>query len=577
MTSLQPAGSTPEPILAPTVEKTDRRRGASADTLLDCLLLMGWAGLIIACTSLHPSLMAYDEGNYGAESRFMLDSGQWLVGLWWGEPMYGHGVLLNWLMVLGYKLFGMSDRVVRLWSAIACFAAILFTYDISKIITGKRFLGFLTAALLMLFHLWFKFAHLGTQDMLLVSLELFGIWALLKAEQWPARRIGLGFCTGIALGLGFLTKTFMIFLPAAALMPYLVFEHRRHRHLSNPGLYAGLLAGIGLIGLWLWLSINQYGDLVFESMFGKLAQLGAEPYHSSDGPLYYFWNIPANGFPWSLFSVIGAWFCWQDRHQPNPYRWLLIYPFILFGLLTSFSTRTPYYTLQLFPFMALFGAIALNRLATQSLAWPRRLLSYAFAALGLVLCLLGFLMLIAQMSAQVSTISDPLLPRAEILPYVPVAIVLGLGWCALPFTQRSPSNWMATWVLPAWLALGATGISGLMGDYSPELEADLAQPAVASALEYVPVDFFTGTDWANNDDHKTFTLLSYYTPILGQLTHSFEDLLITEDALTAEDAAAAEHYVWLAPNADATDLATQQPFETIGEVQQWKLIRFLPR
>ena len=556
MTSSDPVHGNAQPMA--TRSKADYSK-ARKETLLDCVLLMGWAGLIIACTSLHPSLMAYDEGNYGAESRFMLDSGQWLVGLWWDEPIYSHGVLLNWLMVLGYKVFGMGDRVVRLWSAIACIAALLFTYDISKIITGKRFLGFLTAALLMLFHLWFKFAHLGTQDMLLVSFELMAIWALLKAEHFPKQRTLLGFCAGIAFGLGFLTKTFMIFLPAAALLPYLALEQRRHRHLTNSGIYAGLLTSIGLIGLWLWLSINQYGDLVFDSMFGKLAELGAEPYHSGDGPLYYFWNIPANAFPWPLFSLIGVGFCWRDRKQPNPYRWLLIYPFILFGLLTSFSTRTPYYTLQLFPFMALYGAIALYRIADQTIQWPRRTLSYIFGALGLILFLLG--------SALAILPPEPFTADflAEVGPYLPVAIILGLGWCALPFTQKQPTNWLATWLLPAWLALGATGISGLMGDYSPELEADLAQPSVAAIAASEPISFITGLDWSNIEHHKTLTLLSYYTPTIGALYHSFDDL----------DASTLSPYAWLAPNADADALSEAQPYETIGEVQQWKLIRFL--
>ncbi|MEM6450060.1 MAG: glycosyltransferase family 39 protein [Cyanobacteria bacterium P01_D01_bin.105] len=554
MTSLKITGSTTD---------TPAEKGTQQDALLDCVLLIGWAGLIIACTSLHPSLMAYDEGNYGAESRFMLDSGQWLVGLWWGEPVYRHGVLLNWLMVLGYKLFGVGDRIVRIWSPIACIAALLCTYDISKIITGRRFLGFLTAALLMLFHLWFKFAHLGTQDMLLVSLELFGIWALLKAETQPAKKIPLGFCTGIVLGLGFLTKTFMIFLPAAALVPYLLFEQRRHRHLSNPGLYAGLLAGIGLVGCWLWLSINQYGsDPVFGALFGKITLLGAEPYHSSDGPFYYFWNIPANAFPWPLFSLIGVWFCWQDRHQPNPYRWLLIYPFILFGMLTSFATRTPYYTLQLFPFMALFGAIALHRMATQAAHWPRRALSYAFAALGLILAMLGSA--IAFIPRLISPSPDLADVLTEVQPYAPVAIVLGLGWCALPFTQRHPSNWLAAWLLPAWLGLGATGISGLMGDYTPELEADLAQPSVAAVIASEPIDFVTGIAWPDPEEHETFTLLSYYTPIIGNLIHTFDNL-------------PANHYAWLAPNTDANALATAQPYDIIGEVQTWQLIKFLAK
>ena len=205
----------------------------------DVLLLSAWASLLLATTFVHPSLMAYDEGNFAAEARFMTESGRWLARLWWGSPVYTHGVLLNWLMVVSFKIFGIGARAARLPSAIACVTAVLLTYDISRIITGKRIIGFLSAAVLMLFHLWFQYGHLATQDMLLVCLELFGIWGLLKAEAQPSRRIAWGFLSGLVLGLGFLDKSFMILLPAAALVPYLVFEQRRHRHLTNPGFVLG--------------------------------------------------------------------------------------------------------------------------------------------------------------------------------------------------------------------------------------------------------------------------------------------------------------------------------------------------
>jgi len=509
----------------------------------------------------------------------MSESGRWLSRLWWGEPVYTHGVLLNWLMALSFKIFGVGASAARLPSAIACITAVLLTYDISKIITGKRYLGFLSAALLMLFHLWFQFGHLATQDMLLVCLELLAIWGLLKAEAHPEQRGGWGFLSGIVLGLGFLTKSFMILLPAAAIFPYLIFQQRRHHHLTNPGLYLGLATGIGIVGLWLWASIAQYGDVVMASLFGKISELGTEAFHPDAGPLYYFWNIPANAFPWPLFSVIGAWFCWRDGlrlrsghgqglrsghgqglrsgHGREPYRWLLIYPFILFGLLTSFSTRTPYYTLQLFPFMALFGAIALHRLATQPAKWPRRWLSIAFAALGLILAVLGSAILLTPLSA--STYLTDFLTEAK--PYAPVAVVLGAGWCALPFTLTNPGTWLAAWMLPTWLALGATGISGLLGDYSPELMTDLAQPSVESAIAQQSVTFITGTDWSNTDSHKTLVLLSFYTPQLGKLNPPLDDM-------------ESGTYAWLAPNADFEALEGAGDVSPIAQVQQWQLIKF---
>lgn len=522
-------------------------------TAKDVLFLAGWSGLLIATTFVHPSLMAHDEGNFAAEARFMTESGRWLARLWWDRPVYTHGVMLNWLMVASYKVFGIYDWAARLPSAIACITAVLLTYDISKIITGKRILGVLSAALLMLFHLWFQYGHLATQDMLLVCLELLGIWSLLKAEAQPAKRVLWGFVSGLIIGLGFLTKSFMILLPAAALVPYLVFQHRRHRHLTNPGLYIGLATGAGLVGLWLWLSVAQYGDVVMAELFGKLGELGGQAFHADAGPLYYFWNIPANGFPWPLFSLFGVWFCWGDRTRQNPYRWLLIYPFILFGLLTSFSTRTPYYTLQLYPFLALFGAIALHRIATQPVKWPRRSLSLAFGVLGFALAAVALFALLAPATDFTNTLK----------PYAPLAAILGSGWLCLPFTLNTPRKWLATWLIPTWLTLGAAGVIGLYGNYTPELRAKLNGEPVTEVIAARPIDFITGKEWSDTEAHKTLVLLSFYTPQLGKLNPPLAEILPGT-------------YAWLAPNADIDALKSERPYDTITDVEQWELIRFLP-
>ncbi len=527
----------------------------SKATRNDVLLLVSWSGLLLATTFLRVSLMAHDEGNFAAGARFMAESGRWVARLWWDSPVYTHGIMLNWLIVVSYKVFGIYDWAARMPSAIACIIATLLTYDISKIITGKRVLGLLSGALLMLFHLWFQYGHLATQDMLIVCLELLGIWSLLKAEAQPSRRIAWGVISGLVLGLGFLTKSFMILLPAAAIAPYLIFQHRRHRHLTNLGLYIGLLIGVGLVGLWLQLSIAQYGDVVMASLFGKVVELGEKPFHADAGRLYYLWNIPANGFPWPLFSLFGVWFCWQDGQQPNPYRWLLIYPFILFGMLTSFSTRTPYYALQLYPSLALFSAIALHRIATQPIQWPRCWLSRAFGLLGFILAALGLTVLFAPDYFVLSALR----------PYAAIAILLGLGWACLPLTANAPSRWIATWLLPTWLALGAVGVTGLYGNYSPGLKADLKRNPIASVLAKEPVNFIIGPEWADAEAHKTMILLSFYTPILGEHNPDFGDI-------------EPGSYAWLASNADHNALSAERPYEPVGRmenIKQFQLIRFL--
>jgi hypothetical protein len=132
----------------------------------------------------------------------------------------------------------------------------------------------------------------------------------------------------------------------------------------------------------------------------------------------------------------------------------------------------------------------------------------------------------------------------------------------LPFTQASAGKWLAAWLLPAWLAMAMVGLTGLLGDYSPELMADLARSPTAEIIATEPIDFITGNDWADSKAQKTLVLLSFYTPKLGELNQPFAELT-------------PKTYAWLAPNADMNALKKERPYETIADVQQWQLIRFL--
>jgi 4-amino-4-deoxy-L-arabinose transferase-like glycosyltransferase len=542
-------------------------------TRRDISLLLGWAALLLGCSLVQVSLMAHDEGNYAAESRFMLASGNWLARQWWGEPTYSHGILLNWLMLVGYRLFGVSDRVARLPSLLACLSAVVLTYDIGKMLFARqpwpyakyaRRLGLLSGLMLMLFSLWATYGHLATQDMLLVSVELLGIWALLKAEGADRGRLAFGFVAGLTLGLGFFVKTFMIALPAIALLPYFILQNRRHRHLQNIGLYAGLLTGVGAVALWLGLSFATYGDLVWDSMFGKLGELSEESFHADGGPFYYLWNIPVNTMPWGLFALIGAVIVlrrlWPVKSSANssdrlyPHRWLLLYPFILAALLTIFPTKTPYYTLQLYPFMAFFCAVALHQIAVQTIQWPRLLLSYSFAVLGAILSAVAIVTLLVPIF--LGSLPDLL---GEIRPYAPLALLLGIGWALLPAFMTQPQKWLAIWLIPAWLTICAAGLSGLLGNYSADLKAALAAPPINTVVSQQPLDFITGTDEWPPEVHKTFTLLSFYTPQLSQINRPVEEI-------------PAGTYAWLSPNTESERLAGRE-YEAIAPLRDWQLIQ----
>ena len=142
-------------------------------------------------------------------------------------------------------------------------------------------------------------------------------------------------------------KTFLVLVPLFSLLPYLI---TKKNLLLNKLFWLGLL--IGFIPYLIWsLSINPYLDknIIFY-LIEKFTVLSNK--NTFTNPLYYyFWNIPATFLPWSFFAIIGT-ICNISGNKENKYL-LALFPLILIGILSIFSTKTPYYTLQISPILTL--------------------------------------------------------------------------------------------------------------------------------------------------------------------------------------------------------------------------------
>ncbi len=143
------------------------------------------------------------------------------------------------------------------------------------------------------------------------------------------------------IGFAFMIKTFLVFVPLLSLLPYLFIKKNI---LFSKFFWIGLL--IGFIPYLVWsLSINPYleKNIIFYLVekFNSLSNKNTftNPFY------YYFWNIPATYLPWSIFAIIGTIYNLYESKE-NKYI-LSFFPLILIGILSIFSTKTPYYTLQI--------------------------------------------------------------------------------------------------------------------------------------------------------------------------------------------------------------------------------------
>ena len=502
------------------------------------LSLLLWILPLLLCSSGDNSLMAHDEGLYARRSRVMFESGDWIAP--WGT-VHHKTPGPYWIIAISYQLFGISEASVRLPSMIIGILSVLLIYEIGKILLNQK-LAWLAGLILSVQFLWLQYCRLGTPDVPMIFLVLLAIFSFLKAELHPKYGYFWTFIAGLSLGLGFLVRSFMIFLPIVALLPYLIGEHRRHRHLTNPGLYLGFAVGLIPTSVWLWLNWMRYGNDSYEELFRFVFQLGSNE-RGGNGIIFYLWNVPLKAFPWFFLSLLGL-FLLLRRPIPRYQLILVGFPLTLFVELSVFSTRLSHYSLCLYPFIAMLAAVGLSWLGK----WGDRklirkvagVLSYTFGGLGILLVVAGIVILIG-------------VDGVEVRQYALLGLIMGFGWLILPLVwigRYQFEYWVAGWLIPCWLGLAVAGNLGLLGDYNPDVRVFLQQPAIASIVQNHPIYFL-------QVEGKTGVLLNFYTPVHGKQVNSITEL-------------PSSSYAWISANQGA-ELTT--PHQVIGTVQKHQLIQ----
>ncbi len=290
------------------------------------------------------SYIAFDEGFYALQARWILDKGNWIIPLWWDEFVLDRTIGLQFLMAKSQDLFGRDIFYAYLPTTAASILMLFITYKLHQELFNKKY-AIISPLILSTTFLWFDYSHLGTQDIIYSCLVTIGVLSLVKIKSKDNKLYILLF--GIWIGLAFMMKTFLVFVPLFALLPYLFIKKNL---LLSKFFWLGLL--IGFIPYLFWtVSINPFleKNIIFY-LVEKFNVLSNE--NNFTNPFYYyFWNIPATFLPWSFFAIIGT-ICNISQSKENKYI-LTFFPLILIATLSVFSTKTPYYALQISSIFAL--------------------------------------------------------------------------------------------------------------------------------------------------------------------------------------------------------------------------------
>jgi 4-amino-4-deoxy-L-arabinose transferase-like glycosyltransferase len=468
----------------------------------------------------------------------MFDSGDWVHP--WRDPHHKTPGIY-WIIALSYKLFGISEFSVRLPSMVLGVITILILYEIGKIILDKK-IAWLAAAIFSVEFLWLQYCRLGTPDVSMIFLVLLGILLLLKAELNTEQYYynTLCFLSGLCFGLGLLVRSFMIFLPIVALLPFLMSVKRRHY------LLIGFIIGLIPTCIWLWLNYSYYGDGSVLQPLNFVFEVGSRQRHGN-GFIFYFWNIPLKCFPWFFFALFGLFII--IRRPQSQYKSLLVwFPIILFTELSLISTRLSHYSLCLFPFIALLAAVGLDALSQMRII--KRNLSYGFGIIGITILFVGVITLF--------------LGNLEIRRYTTSIIASGAGWLILPIvwikrhslnTRAFYNYWLAGWLVPVWLGLAVLGYNGAFNDYNPKFRKFIENETVAPIIQSSPVSLV-------DVGGKTGVLINFYTKNIAARVDTLGEV-------------PPNNYAWIEDSKINESSNSHVLYRTIGQVKEYSLIQVI--
>jgi len=284
------------------------------------------------------SYVAFDEGYYALQARWILDKGNWIIPLWWDEYVLDRTIGLQFLIGKSQEIFGRNMFAAYLPTTTAAILMLFITYKLHEEFFNKKY-AIISPLILATTYVWFDYSHLATQDVVYSCLVTIGVFSLVKIKNKDDKFYI--FLFGIWIGLSFMMKTFLVFVPLVSLLPYLFVKKNIF---FSKFFWLGLL--IGFVPFLAWaISINPYLDknIIF-FLVEKFTILSNK--NTFTNPFYYYiWNIPVTYLPWSIFAIIGT---ISNLYESKENKYILsFFPLILIGILSIFSTKTPYYTLQI--------------------------------------------------------------------------------------------------------------------------------------------------------------------------------------------------------------------------------------
>ncbi len=321
-------------------------------------LLVALAAAVLLPGASVAGLFERDEAAYAQMGREMLESGEWLVPRYLGQPWLGKPPLLIWLTATSFRLFGVGEWQARVVSIAAMGAAVLLVGELAARMYGRR-AGLPAGLLFLTCGLAAVVGRLLLTDSLLLAFVLVAAlthWRM-AAERVTHVRAAVYW---LAITLGLLTKGPAILLFAGAFAVAL---------LCTPGLRSWVIAwrwwawmplAVVMAGAWYLGALRSAGSLAHEQLLWReIVMRVLQPQQGHAGPPGYYVLMLLGGLlPWTPFLPGTLVWAWRRRRADAAARVMLIWLVVPWIALELMQTKLPHYALPCcVPLSILLGAI----------------------------------------------------------------------------------------------------------------------------------------------------------------------------------------------------------------------------
>lgn len=300
-------------------------------------------------------LRDWDEATRALIAREIYRSGNWLHPTLQGEPYLLKPPLMDWLIALSYKLWGVQEFTTRLPGAFFTACGVPLLYLVGREVFLPRLPAVLAASVYLTLLPVVRHGRLAMLDGMAVSFFLLLLLCLLKCRQNRRWAIGVGLC----LGLISFTKGLLV-VPLGAIAFGFLFANRQVALLASPYLWIGIALGTVPVLAWYAAQWQHYGatflQVHFQSQGLQRISLAVEGHGRPWW--YYLLELLKYTLPWLLFWPGGLYLAWQKRHTS----WgclVLIGTIGYLGTISLMRTKLPWYIMPLYPFFAIAVAAQL--------------------------------------------------------------------------------------------------------------------------------------------------------------------------------------------------------------------------